>query len=259
MENTQETTLKPQPERKFGTINGEVVLGKVDPRTLTKEQFEESQDLLFHGAAKEFSYSPIGEYDVSATGGDGTTDYGFGFYTTDNSKQAENYSAHRSRYKLSELVVYSFLPNRAKMLDVRDAKNPNTNGVLPRDFVEKWNSFLKKHNEDDSNYPHFNDFLKKMQKRGVQEHFLDRHKKDLENNKDIKIRVEDGEVAGIFGAEYNGVIDIAFQEFMLAEGYDGVIYREGGEGEKGEPLTGYIYYNPSVVDTYEGWQSRKAK
>lgn len=259
MEDTQETTRQTQPEHKSGTINGEVVLGKVDPRTLTKEQFEESQDLLFHGAAKEFAYSPIGEYDVSATGGDGTTDYGFGLYTTNSLEQAKNYSTHRSGYKLSKPVVYSFLPNEANMLDVRDKENPNLNGALPREFVEEWYEFLKKYNEDDSNFPNFNEFLKKMQKNGVQEHFLDKHKKDIENNEDIKIRVEDGEVAGIFKFEYNGLIDLAFQEFMISKGFDGMIYKEGGEGKKGELLTGHVFYNPSVIDTYEGWQTRKTR
>lgn len=36
---------------------GDVILGEIDPRNLTREEFEKSPDLLFHGAKEYFNFS----------------------------------------------------------------------------------------------------------------------------------------------------------------------------------------------------------
>ncbi len=81
-------------------------------------------------------------------------------------------------------------------------------------------------------------------------------KKALGKGNDISIRGEWND-STIFKPNTNGLIDIAFQKFMVSKGYDGMIYREGGEGKDKEPLTSYVFYNPRVVDTWEGWNKRK--
>lgn len=293
-----ETNVQPNPTeaqpKDEGDIIGEVILGTVDPSTLTEEQFLASQDLLFHGAAQEFTYSPNGEYDRANTGGDGTADYGMGFYTTDNRSQAENFSQVRGmrKYKSLEPLVYPLLPFNAKMLDVRDKTSPDYVGVLPRSFVEQWLQFLDEYLLDENTFAslggkresippkpmtgmeRWNNFLrervmgqpKKLPpmslreriKMSVREDSLDRLQKVLDEGKPVLIR-SDGRLSGIFHWMGNGLISEAFHNFMRSQGYDGMIYREGGEGEDGEDLTGYVFYNPEVVDTYEGWQKRASQ
>lgn len=243
-------------EQTPGTIIGEVVIGTVDPRNLTKEQFDTTPGLLFHGTGTEFSYSSSGKYDISKVVGDGTTDYGLGFYTTDNKRQAESYSITRSGDKTKVPTVYSFLPANARMLDVRDKNNPDQNGTLPSELVIEWVAFLEAYNTNDANYANTNQFVKDTLKQGVIETFIDPTKQNLAENKPFTIRSASYEEAGIFKPNKNGLIDIAFQKFMLSKGYDGMIYREGGEGPYADSLTGYVFYNPEAIDTFEGWQAR---
>lgn len=253
------TDLKGElPSRPDLTIRGDVVLGTINPRILNEAEFSSSSGLLYHGAAKEFIFSPLGEYDLLNTGGDGTDDYGSGFYMTDDLNQARNYSLERSAHRLKEPIVYPFLPYQARMLDVRNLNNPQNNGILPRTFVENWASFLENFVDDAGNFSSYNEFLKDTIQGGIRELFLGRVKKALQEKKDIYIRSgRDVYSAGIFQSTSNGLIGHIFRKFMLSIGYDGTIYREGGEGEKGDNLTGYVFYNPRVVDTWEGWQKRK--
>jgi hypothetical protein len=235
-------------------IIGEVILGKFDPTTLSEQDFQNSPDLLFHGSAKSFSYSPEGNYDRLDTGGDGSEDYGTGFYTTDNKIQAENYSIARSAITLEKPIINSFLPYNARMLDVRNISNPDVNGVLPTPFVIAWEKALTAHMEDENRFAKLNEFIKNAIKSGINE-ILVNLRTALDENKPIQIRGNYHQ-PGIFSTHSNGLIASAFRDFMLSQGYDGMIYREGGEGEKREDLTGYVFYNYRVVDTREGWLKR---
>jgi hypothetical protein len=92
-----------------------------------------------------------------------------------------------------------------------------------------------------------------------QEQFIDRVQNALNKGQPIYIRnqrSENGIKQGIFYVVGNGLIDQIFRDFMLSLGIDGMIYREGGEGENRAPLTGYVFYNPEVIDTYAGWINR---
>jgi hypothetical protein len=238
-------------------IIGEVVIGEIDPRTLTEKEFNLSPNLLFHGAAKEFDYSPSGEYDVMDTGGDGTSDYGAGFYATDNKREAENYSSVRSNGSVEQPLVYPFLPDHARMLDVRDVLDPDNNGVLPREFVKSWLDYLRSHTSNEQNYAHLSEFLKENLRDGTIKYFLDPLQAAYDSGAPIAIRA-DREELGIFARDRNGLIDIAFQEFMKSKGYDGMIYRESSEGKRSQNLTGYVFYNYKAIDTWKGWQKRAA-
>ena len=48
-----------------------------------------------------------------------------------------------------------------------------------------------------------------------------------------------------------------FSNFMQQEGYDGIVYIEGGEGAKRQNSQSYVFYNLERVGTYDSWQSRK--
>lgn len=259
MEKTEEVA---PTEHKNGTIIGEVVLGKIDPKTLTEKEFNKSEELLYHGAFKEFIYSRTGDYDWRAnTFGDTWADYGEGFYTTDKLDQAKNYSRERKKYdekrKHEEPLVYSFLPFKARMLDVRDRNNPEGLGVLPTTFVEGWIKYLEKYLLEEKNFANIDPPRgAELIKRGIKENFLDRVEAALRENQDITIRGGFRDY-GIFLPNMNGLIEQPSRNFMLSRGYDGMIYREGGEGEKREGLTGYVFYNYQVIDTWEGWQKRK--
>lgn len=172
------TDLKGElPSRPDLTIRGEVVLGTQDPRTLTEAEFKVSNGLLHHGAAQEFAYSHLGEFDPLNTGGDGSNDYGSGIYMTDDFNQANNYSLERSSHRLPAPIVYSFLPYQARMLDVRETANPQHNGVLPRPFVEEWAGYLESYVTDENNFSQYNEFLKDVFQSGIRESFLEPVKK----------------------------------------------------------------------------------
>lgn len=225
---------------------------------MTAEEFKQSDELLYHGAAKNFTYDPTGEYNPVDTGGDGTTDFGTGFYTTDSPAQAESYSQERRKDKA---IVYSFLPHEAKMLDVRNKDNPEENGVLPSFFVEAWLDHLEDYIKKPNFFSNANlaDWARKGIAKRIQELFIDRVRDALKKGELVRIRTDkDGGliIEGIFASDENGLIDEAFQEFMNKLGIDGMIYREGGEGSKREQLTGYVFYNPGLIDTWEGWQKR---
>ncbi len=47
-----------------------------------------------------------------------------------------------------------------------------------------------------------------------------------------------------------------FSNFMVSEGYDGLVYIEGGEGAKAQNHPSSISYNLEKFGTYDNWQSR---
>ncbi len=251
---TQSIPLEEAKSKKEGSIKGPTTIGKEDPRAMSEAEFSQSPEILYHGAAKKFAYNHKGEYDMMDTGGDGTTDYGAGFYTTDNYSQAENYSKVRGRRE--DAIVYKFLPHQAKMLDVRDIRDPKINGTLPASFIKEWLTYLEEYLKTEDLFPDLAEWVKKNIREEIKATFIDRLKEQLEKNEPVKIRVDGGGVEGIFWFTKNGLIDIAFRDFMMAKGFDGLIYREGGEGDERQDLTGYVFYNPKAIDTYTGWQKR---
>lgn len=250
-----DTELPSYPDN---SIRGEIILGLKDPLIMSEAEFNSSPDLLYHGAAKPFMYSPLGEFDPNDTGSDNWHDYGTGFYATDNLNQARNYSLERASQESNTPAVYAFLPHEARMLDVRSVNDPDRNGTLPKAFTEEWLDYLERFLNNDDNFSIFNEFLREVYQDGTRESYLERVRKALEGNKTIYIRSgERPDSTGLLKTTGNGFVAPIFRDFMLSEGYGGMIYREGGEGKGGENLTGYVFYNPRVLDTWEGWQKRK--
>lgn len=251
--------IKTPEERPLShAIRGEVIIGLNDPRTISEEEFNSSPELLYHGIAKEFTYSHLGKFNIDS---DGSEDYGSGLYTTDNQAQAENYSIERSGGILEKPIVYSFLPHQARMLDVRDIHNMNINGVLPNEFVLDWLDCLKGYITGKNKFVDLQGkspegYLQDILKRDY-EKYIEKITEAMRNGCLVRVRTEIVDEPGIFDLNGNGYLAIPFRKFMLDKGYDGMIYREGGEGSKREALTGYIFYNYQVVDTLKGWQQRE--
>lgn len=233
-------------------IVGEVTLGANDPRTLSQTEFNSSPHLLFHGAKDEFTFNPSGDPEAQSAA---SLDYGAGFYTTDDRKQAEIYSMVR-KYGEGSPVVYSFLPFQARMLDVRARSDLESIGVLPYEFVQDWLRWLAGYVDNLDNFRHTGKFAAAIQA-DARNDFITRLEKAMSTGKPIVIRsMPDFE--GIFMHAHSGIIDNPFRDFMLSKGFDGMIFRESGESKEDNPtdLTGYVFYNQSVIDTWQGWQGR---
>lgn len=105
------------------------LLWNKDPSMLTKDEFSKSGELLFHGTSQDFLYDQS-----LACPGDNLNWYlmGRGFYCTDSRKEATE------RYA-KKWVVKEFLPFNAKMLDLRECNN-----FLPKAVIEAYFSISKK-------------------------------------------------------------------------------------------------------------------
>lgn len=86
MEDKQDTVSQQETTQALLEPIGVRVIGEVDPRTLTEEQFRNSPNLLFHGAKEDFVFSRDFDYENFQNPGGFTI--GAGFYTTDNEEEA---------------------------------------------------------------------------------------------------------------------------------------------------------------------------
>ena len=71
------------PKKQKSQAIGVRVLRETDPRTLSREEFDSSADLLFHGSAKPVHISQDFDYGSPEylQANDGSTTLGFGFYS----------------------------------------------------------------------------------------------------------------------------------------------------------------------------------
>lgn len=232
------------------------VVGEADPRTLTEEQFRNSPDLLFHGTATNFRFSRQFDYmskDYYAKS-DGSQTLGEGFYTTAERKAAENYSVVRLIGQEAVPVVLEVLPYRARVLDLRAKSEPSKTAPVPKDLFEKWYERFKAYYKDvvsRKNLPwhvhsaeaEYMSYLIKLQ--------------ELRPTPDLRV---------MLGTAPTGTREIPtlnypsphwmklFSNFMVEEGYDGIVYNEGGEGRNAKNHTTYVFYKLDKVGTFESWQ-----
>lgn len=234
------------------------VLGEVDPRILSKEDFENSPDILFHGAGKPFKYHQ--KYDYSSaeyfTDGDGSQTIGEGFYTTDSRNAAENYSQVRQGTEESTPFTVTLLPYEARVLDLRASADKSRNAPVPSDIFEKWFQFYK-------SYYFGKDEKARKNESWVIQNIESDYWKFLNRAKDI---------AGNEGIDLRVMLDTAphpkldghnlpqppyvklFSNFMRQEKIDGLIYNEGGEGANSKSHSSYIFFNLEKVGTQDSWQ-----
>jgi len=231
------------------------VIGTQNPEEMTREEFDNSPDLLFHGASEPFIYDPKFAYNSNFyTNNDGSATLGTAFYTTLNKLQAENYSYVRMMPHENEpLNVVELLPKNARMLDLREKTSLEKNAPVPKEFFEKWREKFVRHykEEDKENTP--------WHIRSFETRYLV-HLDKLEKLPDIDLRsmLWTSVDRRLTDGKYPSPpwIDL-FSAFMKGKGYDGVIYIEGGEGKKGADNATYCFYNTEAINTFEGWHKKE--
>lgn len=245
----------PQFEQPKNEAIGIRILGESDPKLLTREEFETSSDLLFHGTACPVSFSP--EYNYRSqeyiTNNDGSTTLGFGFYSTDDKQEASAYSIARQNVSDVEPIVISILPYQANVLDLRQKNDPRKNASIPKELAQKWKvSFL-------------NHLKIRPLRKGNIGAILDSVEYKYVEYLNSVLKLDEIDLRVLLGTAPSGTKQIEtlnypsppwtilFSDFMITQGYDGLVYNEGGEGLKFNGGASYVFYNLKKIGTYESW------
>jgi len=280
VENLEKEVIKPV---------GDVILGEKNPAELSKEEFENSPDILYHGASSKFEFSRT--YDYSGISNSHTI--GKAFYATDSKAEAEVFSKARYRKDGSDgLVVVKVLPYRARMLDFRDIENKSSNAPVPKDLFNgyvkwlegKFNEQYKDYNPDIdeiflSEHPQPREFMviplgrvvdeesrrnkdpyydqRKISRKRIELHlrfkqYISRLKNLSPNNTDLRIMLSS--TGDPVNSEYSAD---KFPAFMREIGYDGVIYIEGGDHPDNHNPVSYAFYNLDKIGDYDTWHNNK--
>lgn len=266
------TTIRNERDPKR-EIRGTVVLGDKDPRKMSKEEFDNSPDRLFHGfSANRFSYDPKFDYesDDYLDQTDGSATLGRGLYATDSLIEAQKYSAMRISRSISQTSevpanVEIVLPFQAKMIDLRQSEDLTHNGYFPEDVAKGWKEYYSgfvKYLEDGDYKTEIPDVYKFYLKEGVFHKYqkligevIDTGRLDLRY---LLATSSSDEFENSLGKDqpYPPWIPL-FSTFMKKAGYDGVIYNESGDAAHFNRAPSYVFYNLDKVGTYESWQSGK--
>jgi hypothetical protein len=240
---------------------GERIIGTIDPKTLTEEQFNNSPELLLHGADKPFRFSQDINYSIFS--GPYSATVGRGIYTTDDKVAAEKYVADRRISEGANAVLMRFLPFEARVFDMRTQGNETINAPVPPEFFTQYRQFVIDYFK--SRFPNGQPDISQFGKaewnlyETLSEHksFLNKvyFKNGEGNYKPIDLRVMLG-TDGTMNTSEKG--SIPFTLFMLKQGYDGLIYHEDGDGWS-ETAPSFVFYNPKKVGTYETWHKGDLK
>ncbi|MDO8740817.1 MAG: hypothetical protein Q7J54_04585 [Candidatus Woesearchaeota archaeon] len=237
---------------KIGPV-GVHVLGKSDPRLLTKEEFENSPELLFHGTPRHSEFLPNFDYRSKEylTENDGSATLGFGLYTIEDKAKAEHYSLVRQSGGNKMPFVWAVLPYQARVLDLRRRDNLSKNAPVAMDFAGKWKErFLQYYRIKKPREGNIGMIIDSLEVKYAA--YLE-HVMVLD---EIDLRV-------LLGTAPCPKIEISmnlpappwtmfFSEFMLEQGFDGIVYNEGGERGGGTGAT-FIFYNLKKIGTYDSW------
>ncbi|HBR80331.1 TPA: hypothetical protein DEA21_01615 [Candidatus Uhrbacteria bacterium] len=221
---------------------GERILGVVDPKGISRAEFEKSPNLLFHGSSKPFEFRPVFDYRSESyiREQDGSTTLGFGFYTSDSREEASQYSRVRQGGKPNENFITPILPFKARVLDLRWKDDQTRNAPFPPGLVEAWRVAF------------FEYFRNRKPREGNVGMILDSSEVEyatyLERVTklkavDLRTLLETAPAPEVKSRNLPSPYwAILFSEFMLAQGYDGLVYNEGGEGWKSHGPS-YVFYN----------------
>ncbi len=237
-------------------------MGATDPRTLSREEFDNSPDRLFHGSKKPFNFSPTLDYnDPNEELGDGSWTLGPGFYCTDNIEYAGHYSAERQVARGREVPTHvtTFLPYQARMLDLRSRDDPEENAHFPRDLALQWRDRFARFLEEEpvTQTGMLGDVLREINQDYLP--FLD----SVISHDDLDIRSMLETSPGYHNDTHRSRILLSppgqdlFARFMREQGFDGLIYREGGEGPHMGAGPSFVFYNTSKIGTYESWHGQQ--
>jgi len=230
---------------------GDVIIGKIDPRTLSREEFERSPELLFHGAEKDFVFKR------TLILGPNSETIGRGFYTTDDKKNAEFYSRVRKNFK-GDPVVLSVLPYQARMLDLRTKGNKLCNAPVSYDFAKEYLDFISA--SFDGKYPsdYIPDFKLPLSAEAIGFMALNSYRNELRDFIQ-KHKGQSLELRSLISGRGNQSLSEKgssyFTQFMLDKGYDGLICNEGGDHPDQKHTTSLVFYNLEKIGVYETWHS----
>lgn len=236
---------------------GNVILGLEDPRGMTEAEFLRNANILFHGASRHFDFSHEFDYRNAQYQheNDGSSTLGFGFYTTPSENEARNYSLVRQAREGVKALLVPILPYQARILDLRQKEDLKKNGPIPRELAQAWQKKFRTY------------FLVKAPRvgflgqiiDGLEAEYLEYLSRVLTTDKiDLRLLLQT-----IPNAQFKSrnlpspPWSYLFMEFMLEQGYDGLIYNEGGEGKNGEGGASYVFYNLEKIGTYQSWQDRR--
>lgn len=231
---------------------GEKVLGTINPKTLIREEFESSPELLFHGSSRPFIFSRDFDYhDPEYLGIDEGTSVtlGMGFYTTDRGN-ATDYSHVRASFSERETNphVTAVLPYQARCLDLRSGLDPSRNAPLPQELIDKWIEFYRASTQNPDRYKGL-PIARHLER--MDEEYLN-WLSDLNERKirDLKMLLRTNEYPG-------PPWTYTFSDFMIHQGFDGLVYNEGSEKNRDQSVTTYVFYNLDKIGTYETWHQER--
>ncbi len=259
-------SLPPQERRPFREPMGMRLMGRQDPRELTRAEFLESEDVLYHAARESFAFDPFLDYTkpnpYDEMQGEGGMTLGAGFYTTPEYREALNYSVKRGGDKQKESRVYAFLPYHARILDLREKGNVLANGDVPKELVDEWTALVQKKcallHEEYANKK--TDFLDEWTLES-----WDEYVKRLEyiqakgTTYDLRTILGTGDSPAArkelpsFSELHSQPWDTLWSRFMLYKGIDGIMYNEGSEVERGVSSTNIVFYDLTKIGTQESW------
>lgn len=254
-----------QPLRRYHEPIGMRMIGAVDPRRLSHQEFQNAPDRLYHASRKAFEldpyldYSETKNYADTTLGGGGLT-LGAGLYTAQDRALVEDYLLVRSD---GRGVIDTLLPYRANMLDLRDKQYPDLNGDVPKPLVDEWTELIRaKLNriyQRQTEQKAATGMEKLMIKRW--ERYMARLVKIQDLGKTYELRTilatGDTDEARAELPEITATVAppwiTLWTKFMLHKGIDGIFYHEGGEGKNVEQGVTVVFYNPEKVGTYSSW------
>jgi len=140
------------------------------------------------------------------------------------------------------------LPYQARCLDLRSKTDLSVNAALPQEFVAKWIAYYKTSTENPNRYSAVNPNVASHLIRIDQSYLKWLSTVTPDKIGDLKILLRTSR----FPAPY---WMYTFRDFMLSEGYDGLICNEASEKTPDKNATAYVFYNLDKIGTYEAWHS----
>ena len=121
---------------------GEILLGQVDPKSLTRTEFSQAPGRLFHGSV-DTTFRRNYDYEAKNYSSRFSSETaGRGYYTTDNRESAEFYSMLRLEDK-GEPAVVELLPFQAKMYDFRATKDTKQNAPVENELFIRYRAYVQ--------------------------------------------------------------------------------------------------------------------
>lgn len=213
------------------------------PENLTQEEFSNSPYLLYHGSAKKFEYSQDGDF--SADDREGSSTLGFGLYCTDSKEIAQHFAS--IRWPENAGHIWEFLPKTAMMLDFRWKQNKWLPVGIAQYYFQKFREYKlpEKHRWTQSQlHSRHTDHLNFMENKIWKWENIDlRELLQTWNNESGATPLS----ATLFGV---------WEDTMHELGIDGVIYTEGVDGLENKTAASYIFYNTTVIGSFENWKNQ---